>query len=98
MLIKYKDEKGEEIQLRIKESICNKWKDIGHLFKIKRSRLKAWATEYRDKPLDCIEEVMDYWFENPTAEYPVSWKGLKDLLNDIQHCKIAEELEKALKQ
>ena len=83
-------------QLRIKDSICNEWRDIGHLFNIKNSVLKAWATACRDKPLDCIEEVMTYWFENPIAEYPVSWEGLKDLLNDIQHNEVTKELEKAL--
>ena len=91
------DDQGQEQQLRIKISVCNKWRNIGHLLKIDKSILQAWATMYHDNPLECIELVMSHWLENPTKEYPVSWEGLKELLKDVELCETVNKLKKALK-
>ena len=87
---------GQKKQLRIKKSICNQWKDIGALLEIPPSSLMAWESTYNRNPLECIEAVMNHWFENPTDDYPVSWEGLKNLLQAVELCEVAKRLEQAL--
>ena len=97
VLIKWKNEKGETQQLRIKQLICNKWRDIGHLLEISNEVLESWNTRHKEDTLKCIDFVMSHWLQCPTDDYPVSWEGLKKLLLDIQLGKVAEDIELALR-
>ena len=83
--------------LRIKEAICNKWRDIGYLLGISHDRLETWSTKYHQDPERCIDSVLGHWIEKKNDnQYSVSWKGLYDLLIDIQCSEIAHELQRAL--
>ena len=90
------DKTGQKKPLRIKKSICNQWKDIGALLEIPPSSLTAWETMYNRNPHECIEAVVNHWFENPTDEYPVSWEGLKKLLQAVELYEVAKRLGEAL--
>ena len=85
---------GEKKQLRIKQSICNQWRNIGSLLEIPDSTLTAWGTTYRENPLECINPVMSHWFDHPTDDYPASWEGLKGLLEAVQLCEVAKQLDR----
>ena len=96
-LIKWKSEKGQVKHLRIKESICNEWRVIGHLLGIPHYLLDAWGTTHGQNPLICIDYVLSHWIEEKSnKQYSVSWKGLYELLIDIQCSEIAYELQRAL--
>ena len=96
-LIKWRNEKGEDKELRIKKSICDKWKQVGDLLEIENSVLMIWDTNCgRQDPLARIDLVLNYWMENPIDEYPVSWKGLCKLLENIECSEVAKKLREAL--
>lgn len=90
------DKRGEKKKLRVKQLICNKWKEIGDLIDISYSVLDAWSKSYHEDPLECIRCVLDHWLMNSTVEYPASWEGLCHLLEDIQLKQLAEDLKQAL--
>ena len=96
MLLKYMDNRGQKKELRIKKSICCKWKEIGTLLEIESSSLNAWEMMYSRNVFECINPVLDHWFEHKSDDYPVSWDGLKKLLEDAELCQVATELDFAL--
>ena len=96
-LIEWRDEKGEIKQLRIKQLICNQWKNIGDLLEIPESVLESWNTKHKEDSLKCIDSVMSHWLKCPIDDYPVSWEGLKKLLKDVELSKVAEDIELALR-
>ena len=93
-LIKWKDIHKEK--LSVKQSICNDWKEIGILLHIPMEILRRWETKYMRDSLDCINEVLSYWLENPTIDYPISWEGLYELLEDAGHSEVVQKLKKAV--
>ena len=96
MLIKYMDKRGQKKELRIKKLICYKWKEIGTLLEIESSSLNAWEMTYNRNVFECIDLVLNHWFEHEPDDYPVSWDGLKKLLEDVELCQVAKELDLAL--
>ena len=97
LLIEWMNVKGEIKQLRIKQLICNQWRDIGDLLEIPQSIVESWNTKHKEDPLKCINPVMRHWLQCPTDDYPVSWEGLKKLLKDVQLSEVAQDIELALR-
>ena len=94
---KNKDEVTEKF--RIKQSICNQWKEIGLLLDIPMAVLQACETKYMRDPRECINEVLSHWLENPNEtsdDYPVSWDGLYKLLEDAELTDVTLEVKKVL--
>jgi hypothetical protein len=89
------DKRGQQKELRIKKLICYKWKEIGTLLEIEHSLLTSWEMTYRN-PVECIDPVLNHWFERKPDDYPVSWDGLKTLLKDVELYQVATELDNAL--
>ena len=96
MLIKYVDKRGQKKELRIKNSICYKWKEIGSLLEIESSSIIAWDMMYNRNVFECIDLVLNHWFEHEPDDYPVSWDGLKKILDDVELYQVAKELDLAL--
>ena len=71
---------------------------IGDFLHIPHPLLDAWKKAH-ENPLDCIKNVLDYWFCNPEEvppTYSVSWAGLYQLLVDAQLNEFVAPLKKAL--
>ena len=80
----------------MKQLICHKWKELGCLLEIPLPLLHSWERKYREDPMDCVNAVLNYWLENPTEYYPISWEGLYCLLDDAELGQAAMELKHAL--
>ena len=78
------------------EKIQNRWRDIGQLVEISPSQLEAISTQHRDNPLECCRDVLGRWSENPPDDYPATWDGLIELLDDCKLTLVANELKDAL--
>lgn len=92
-LIKWKNEVKH--QLRIIEDICNKWETIGKILYIPEAKLEMWGTQ-TSHDTHKYHKVFDYWFQNPPEDYPVTWRGFIELLEDLPFKALAEELKEAL--
>ena len=95
-LIKWKDEEGQTQRFYLMDKISNKWRDIGHLLGLSISRLDCVSTQHRENPAACCETVLHDWLDNPPPEYPISWEGLVELLEDSKLSQVAAELRNAL--
>ena len=87
---------------RLSDKISSKWRMIGTLLGIEDDLLDSIDMDhgYNDKKL---RRVLGKWFENAGQmnnrdEYPLTWKGLKILLEDIEKAEIAKEYFDFLKR
>ena len=95
-LIKWKDDRGEEQLLYLIDEIAHKWRMIGGLLGLSRSRLLSLAEQCRDQPQECCREVLGLWLENPPKGYPTTWQGLIDLLKYSKLSEVVAQLRNAL--
>lgn len=80
------------------ERISPSWRDIGELIDLSASSLENIATEHRDKPLECCRGVLNRWLENPPTDYPITWRGLFQLLEDCKLGQVVSELKIVLRK
>ena len=97
-LIKWGGETERFKRFFLMENISPNWRDIGELIGLPVSALRNIATEHRDKPLDCCRAVLGHWLENPPKEYPITWKGLIELLKDCKLGQVVSELRSILSE
>ena len=94
MVIRWKNERGEVEKFRLKSTIIHKWRDIGNLMAIPIQQLEVWARE-KDAE-ECCERVLSYWLDNPPQDYPATWEGLYELLEDSELSQVAAKLKQAV--
>ena len=80
-------------KFKLRASCIHKWKRIGYLV-ASRQQVEAWAKE-KDADDSC-EAVFSHWLDHPPSDYPVTWKGLYELLNDCDLGQVATELKDAV--
>ena len=92
-VIKWKNKKGEVKKFKLKTSIVHKWKEIGNLVDITWQQLEAWAKRMDDKA--CCEAALSHWLDHPPSDYPATWEGLYELLDDNELGQVATDLKQA---
>jgi hypothetical protein len=96
-LIKWKDDRGEVQRFYLRENIAYKWCTIGEILGLAYPKLQSMAEKHRDQPKECCREVLGLWLENPPKkDYPTTWQGLIDLLEDSQLSDVVVQLRNAL--
>jgi ankyrin len=97
-LFKWRDAHGAEQELRIVSTVSAKWRELGLLVGLISSELEGFDRKSLHHNFDCCVHVFTHWFNNGghPPKYPLSWKGLFDLLCDIKYRTIANDLEAAL--
>ena len=74
------------------DKIASKWHTLGELLGLPFSKLESLAAEHRDKPEKCCRAVLGQWLDNPPPDYPTTWQGLLELLEDSQLGQVVSEL------
>ena len=95
-LMKWKDSEGKQHKLRIVQSICPQWRAIGNMLDISDSVLESTLSHYRGDLEECCYAVLRRWLDNGSPDYPLTWEGLLELLEDADCAQVAEELRGAL--
>ena len=99
-IIKWKDRSEKVWQFHLTEKIAHKWHTIGELLGLTYSKLQSLDDKYRhwfkSRPEECCRAVLDLWLDNPPPDYPPTWQGLIDLLEDSQVGEVASELRSIL--
>ena len=83
-------------KFRLVDKVSAKWMDFGSLLDLTQNQLTAWDTQHRGNAALCWKEVMQCWLNGGSEEYPPSWEGLYDLLEDVGCPAVAAELKKAV--
>ena len=91
-LLKWENEKGEMQRLKLLEEICPHWKEIGDLLGLRPCRIEAIEKNRREEK-DCCRDVITDWLESDELEYPATWKGFTDLLEDIGLNKLVKTIK-----
>jgi hypothetical protein len=94
-LIKW-TEGGETKRFYLMEKIETKWRDIGQVAGLSLAQLESIEIEHREKPTECCRAVLGKWLENPPKEYPITWDGLIELLEDCKLTQAVKELRSVL--
>lgn len=93
-LLKWQNE-GKIEKFQTKKQIFLKWRDIGILLEIPWQVLEDWQRTKQSSEV-CCDAVINHWLNNPTEEYPATWEGLYDLLEDCELDVVASNLKKAV--
>ena len=77
------------------EKIVSKWPDIGNRLGIANDLLESIQVE-PGRAESKLRSVLAMWFDNAgylphSDEYPLTWRGLKTLLEDIEKEEVAKE-------
>ena len=91
-LIKWKDSQGKQHKLRIVQNICPKWRYIGNLLDISDSVLESILSQYRGDLEECCYAVLRQWLDSGSPDYPLTWEGLLELLEDADCAQVGEVL------
>ena len=95
-LMKWTDSQGKQHKLRIVQNICPKWRQIGNMLNISDSLLESILSQYRGDLEECCYAVLRQWLDNGSPDYPLTWEGLLELLEDADCAQVGEELRDAL--
>ena len=94
--LKWKNtDSGKTEKFRIVSQITHKWRDLGGLLQIPWSQLECWSKDRSKDDKDCCVAVLNHWLNNPTSDYPATWEGLYELIDDCELNEIAKTLKKA---
>ena len=78
------------------EKITYKLRTLGELLGMPFSKVQSLAVEHRDRPEECYRAVLNQWLDNPPPDYPTTWQGLIELLEDSQLGQVVSELRTVL--
>ena len=91
-VFKWKDENGEMKRFRLKSLIIHEWRKIGNAVPVPYPQLEVWSK--RDAE-ECCDAVFNHWLTHP-SDYPATWEGLYELLEDSDLSSAAAELKSAV--
>ena len=95
-LVKWKDRQGQTQRFYLMDVIGNKWRSVGHQLGLLPSQLEGIASQFGNNATECCRAVLGEWLENPPSDYPVTWEGLMELLEDCKLTQVAVKLKSAL--
>jgi hypothetical protein len=78
------------------DSIAYKWRTLGELLGLPFPKLQSLTAEHQNKPEECCRAVLGQWLDNPPPDYPTTWQGLLELLEDSQLGQIVTQLRNVL--
>ena len=98
MLIKWKDEQGQTHRFLLMDKIENKWRDIGQVLGNSIPQLDSLSKKHQENSKECCRAVLGRWLDNPPSDYPATWNGLIELLEDCELRHVATELKTVLRK
>ena len=91
---KWKNAEGEVVKFRLRSQIYHKWWDIGTSVELPLPQLEVLRTE-KDAQY-CCDVVLRHWLEHPPRQYPATWEGLYELLDDCELGEVMKQLKHAV--
>ena len=96
LLLKYTD-KGKKEKLRIINRASHKWKDIASLICGDDNVTTKLEDKHRVDSNECLKQIfIDYFINKKPQRYTQDWKGLIELLDDINLETLADNVKRAL--
>ena len=82
-------------RFKLSETLSSRWQKIGIVLGIENNRIRDIDNEYRQTE-EKYREILSIWLNEASNlpnsdDYPLSWEGLKTLLEDISMCEVAKQ-------
>lgn len=90
---------GEREMIEIIRQLAPSWKKVAMFIGLNRGIIMDFERDGIANEGRCLMNVIEMWkynLSNHRARYPVTWKGMYDLLEDSQHRRLARNLENAI--
>ena len=81
-LVKTQKSDGSVKRIRLMDTTANKWKEIGRAMGIEEFTLEGWEDQY-PRNSDRINAVFSMFMSNGSPNYPFSYEGVIDVLDDV---------------
>ncbi len=96
-MMKWTDEEGKVQRLKIFHELSSQWKEIGILLGFSWSELEEIETNSQKEDIKCCQLVFKDWIGGKyTKNYPKTWDGLYELMQDVEFEELAEKMKVAL--
>ena len=96
-IMKWKDEEGKLHRLKIFQELGKHWKDIGILVGLTWQELEKIEASSGGEEIRLSQLVFKDWLSGKHIEnYPNTWAGLHELLQDVELVELAEKMRVAL--
>ena len=101
-LIRYCDHASNKQALRLLQCLAPKWRKVGGILGLHRAVIQTIENPGSGRdPEDCIRQVFMKWLDDAPQmpnhrQYPLTWRGLHNLLLDSDNAEAAGELKVAL--
>ena len=95
-MIKWRDDSGKTQRFYLIDKIASEWRSLGFLVGLRSSEIDRLSVEYRENAHECCRAVLGQWLDNPPQDYPHTWEGLMELLEDCKLVQVAAELKTVL--
>lgn len=87
--------KWKETKFRLVNNVSSRWRSFGTRLDMPYNLLDAWWKECLGNSARCWNKVMGYWLDGGgTSDYPITWEGLYELLDDVEYSEITKDLKK----
>lgn len=77
-------------RFRLRNEVSASWQDIAIRLEFEPDQLEDLDSNVKYNK-DRIQKVFNCWFINAPDEYPLSWKGLHDILRDVNRIDVASK-------
>ena len=90
-------EKGEEKKLQLIKEASHKWKDIASIISDDANKIRVLEQQHPGDPYECLRQTLiDDFIDNKPEDYSQDWKGLIELLDDVDLKTLADKIKNAL--
>ena len=89
-------DKGQPRILKIREKISPRWEEAGDLLGLTVERLKGIDMHRRGNVGMCCRDVLVDWLHENQGDYPTTWEGMVQVLEDMDLSAAALQLKNAL--
>ena len=83
-------------EIKVVDEACPKWNTIGVLIGMSHKKIQAIEND-RSTIKKRFEEVLHYWIDNGSKNYPASWIGLRKVLEDSELHALSERIKTGMK-
>ena len=97
VILKYTENGKEKKQVHIIKEASNKWRDIAMVLSDDPNRIGVLEQQYQGRPEDCLRQLLiDEFINQKPEDYSQDWRGLIELLEDVDLKALAERVKHAL--
>ena len=95
-MLKYVD-KGEDKKIRIINEASHKWRDIASLICSDTNKISLLEQQHRGDAKECLRQIfIENFISKKPQRYSQDWKGLIELLSDVDLETLAEKVKDAV--